>query len=460
MHNKALLAVFGSFMALTSPPRSMAQEIETQAEGGRLEEITVTARKREESAQDVPLALTAISGDTLTDRHIVSVTELPQLAPNLSIHEAFASPSVAVIYLRGFGTSTNDPSVQPPVSINIDNVYQASLAGSVVDTFDLERVEVLRGPQNTLIGKNSPAGAINFYTKRPTGEWGGDVQVDYGRFERREARARLNFPIIDEVLAGRLSAYFDDGGSYIDNVSIPGREHGGKKGHTIRGGLLLTPSENIEWYLSSALVKRRDEIFGYRNVSTDVAYPPLVSPSISCMVVGLCNAFPKRFTTGAGVEGQPKVDTNSVTSNFTWDVGAFNLTSNTGYKYLNQSGVEDVDATILPLFDAPKVQTIARDFSQEVRLNSTENGFLTFAGKFDWLLGVYYIRQKYEGHRIFTVPGPTELRDFQDGKIESLAGFAHVIYNFTQDWNATFGIRRTKDDWTTRSFPRAFPRAR
>jgi iron complex outermembrane receptor protein len=422
-----------------------------------LSEIVVTARKRTETAQSVPLALTALDEKALEQHHVVTIDDLQSLSPNLSIHPALGGDTDAVIYLRGFGTSTNDPALQPPVAVNIDGIYQATLAGSIVDLFDLERVEVLRGPQNTL-GKNAPVGSINFYTKRPTGDWDFTGQLDEGRFESHQIRAAVDFPIMQGILAGRLSATALDGGNYIRNVSFPGRgDSGGQSGTGVRAGLLFTPTNDIEWYVTANWVRNYSSIQANRNISSTAPLPLLASaiapaPSISCGVFGYCNAYPVPNTTGSRLFGDVDDHTVSITSNFVWRFDPFTLTALTGYKHIYTNDPVSVDALPICLYCGTQVIVNSRELSQEIRLNSHSEGFLTFNDRFDWLVGGYFFRQNYSGNRAFALAGSAaepdgavNISDRQFGVSKSTAGFAHGIFKITPDWNVSAGARYTVD---------------
>jgi iron complex outermembrane receptor protein len=154
-----IVAALGVF-SLSAP--SIAQDDSSSA----LEEITVTAQFREQSAQDTPLAITAISGDTLEERSQVSVAEIAAQTPNVTLTQAgaFGGNSLTA-YIRGVGQIDFIPAVEPGVGIYVDDVYYASITGAVLELLDLDRVEVLRGPQGTLAGKNSIGGAIKLYSK-------------------------------------------------------------------------------------------------------------------------------------------------------------------------------------------------------------------------------------------------------------------------------------------------------
>lgn len=184
-----------------------------QALGTQSDTIIVTAQFREQSVQDTPLAITAISGETLDERGQTSVTDIGAYAPNVNITQANAIQGNAVsAFIRGIGQEDSNFALEPGVGIYVDDVYLGTTFGASIDLVDLSRVEVLRGPQGTLAGKNSLGGAIKLYSTPPSDFFEGFVEASYGRFDNIGLRASVNVPLADGV-ATRLSANYrrDDG---------------------------------------------------------------------------------------------------------------------------------------------------------------------------------------------------------------------------------------------------------
>lgn len=186
-----------------SPPSGDAD----QQTGTGLEEVIVTAQFRSEGVQDVPLAITALTGDMLEARGQTSIADVGAQAPNVTLRQAPATYGPAVVaYIRGVGQRDTSFALEPGVGLYIDDVYLPTLHGSMLDLIDLDRVEILRGPQGTLAGQNSIGGAIKLYSKKPDGDGGGYLQATYGSFERLELRGAGNFTIVPDQLFARLSA--------------------------------------------------------------------------------------------------------------------------------------------------------------------------------------------------------------------------------------------------------------
>ncbi len=205
-----LLGVFVLFVTGTA----LAQESE-----GRLEEIVVTAEFRERNVQDTPIAITAISGDMLDLRSQLRIPEIAAQAPNVTMTQggAFGGNSLTA-FIRGVGQVDFIPAVEPGVGIHVDEVYYASITGAVLELLDLDRVEVLRGPQGVLGGKNAVGGAIKFHSKRPSAEQDGFVEVGFGEFNAVRVRGATNFTLIEDKLWGRISGTSLTRDGYVDNL--------------------------------------------------------------------------------------------------------------------------------------------------------------------------------------------------------------------------------------------------
>ena len=160
------------------PSLAHAQQA-TENAGSNLNEIIVTAQKRSEKLQEVPLAVSAVTGDYIAERGFANIAALGQTAPNVNLSEGIVNPTLIVPFIRGIGTVDNSPESDMPVAVAIDGVNLASVYGGLIDTFDIQQVEILRGPQGTLQGRNAPGGAVNITTRRPTDQWIGRISASY-----------------------------------------------------------------------------------------------------------------------------------------------------------------------------------------------------------------------------------------------------------------------------------------
>ena len=192
--------------ALT-PTLAFAQTEPVEDNAG-LEEIVVTAQKREQSLQDVPIAVTAISEASLEANRIVNVADLSGIAPNVTVRPAAGGTGIASFTVRGVNSYGVAPGSDKQVSLNLDGVYISSARGSIFDIVDIQRIEILRGPQGTLFGRNATAGAVSIVTRDPTGDFGGTLLGTVGNFDQRRLRATIELPQI-----GPFSGYV----SYVHN---------------------------------------------------------------------------------------------------------------------------------------------------------------------------------------------------------------------------------------------------
>jgi iron complex outermembrane receptor protein len=213
--------------------------------------VIVTARKRSEAAQSVPIAITALTTE-LQNATIRDLRDLNGFAPNVQIAEdGSRGGGGASINIRGISpTRSDDNSFDSPVAVMIDGIYLGSLAGQVIENFDLDRIEILRGPQGTLFGKNTVGGVINVFRSRPTGEFGGRLKATVGDDGQQEFRAVLNAPIMEDVLAVKAFGTYQEDDGYYDNVTT-GDNFGDKEYKNYGLTLLWTPNDTFEATLTA-----------------------------------------------------------------------------------------------------------------------------------------------------------------------------------------------------------------
>lgn len=222
---KALLnaGIFGVTMAAVLAPASASAQgdgsTNTARENAGVAEIIVTATMRKENVQDTPVAITAITGDLLAERSQTSIYEVAKQAPNVSLApQGQGYGSTMLAFIRGVGQSDFILALEPGVGIYVDDVYYSTLTGSLVDLLDVDRVEVLRGPQGTLSGRNSIGGSIKMFSKKPTGDGSGSVSITAGSNERVDGRAVADFAIVPDKLNARISVVGKSGGAYVKRV--------------------------------------------------------------------------------------------------------------------------------------------------------------------------------------------------------------------------------------------------
>ncbi|MCX7063102.1 MAG: TonB-dependent receptor plug domain-containing protein [Proteobacteria bacterium] len=238
-------ALIAGLAAILSSGFATAAESTPATAKPEIEEIIITATKRAENAQDVPLSVTALV-EELQQATAKTLVDLNGYAPNVIINRDPSRSGGSSISIRGIGPSrTDDNSFDAPIAVAVDGVFLGTNSGQIIENFDLERVEILRGPQGTLFGKNTTGGVLNVIRSRPTGEWGARVQLDYGKWNRQQARVVVNAPVIEYVLAAKVFYTTLQSDGYLDGE---GNTNDMPEQDYQNGGLtlLVTPTEDFE----------------------------------------------------------------------------------------------------------------------------------------------------------------------------------------------------------------------
>lgn len=232
-------------VALITPSQAWAQgDGEDTRRSNVIEEITVEARRVEESLQKTPIAVTAFSATTIDRMFAQDMRDIGQIAPNVNI-SAIPGFRAAAIGIRGVSTGDIPSSFDPAISVVVDGFVFGHVQSSLLDFFDIEQIEILRGPQGTLFGKNTIGGVINVRSKRPDGGFSAEARLNIGNFGRTDLRAAVNFPIIEDVLAGRVAVLSKNSSGDHRNL-IDGTRINGDDVQAMRAKFLLTPSDNLE----------------------------------------------------------------------------------------------------------------------------------------------------------------------------------------------------------------------
>lgn len=474
--------VFSTGMAL--PGTAVAED----AKNIGIEEIVVTARKREEASQDVPVAITALS-EELTSSTIRELRDINGYAPNVDFGEnGSRGGGGGAVNIRGISaTRTDDNSFDAPIGVMIDGIYLGSLAGQNLENFDLERVEILRGPQGTLFGKNTVGGVIHVIRSRPTGELGVRTKVTAGDDGLLELRAVGNMPIISDTLALKLFATHHEDDGFIKNVTIGGNSS--KKDYQNYGAtFLFTPNDAFEAMLTVERFKDEGTLDAFHtnyNVAPGVLPVP-TDPNDTNYNGGFttCALFPQ---TCRRSEKRPKVsendteneallDTDAYTLNMSYDLNEnLTLVSITGYRKQEEYRIFDFDGSSAPFITIERFNDYDQ-FSQELRLDATyDNLSFTVGGHLwnsefeqDWITGGRFWATLFGGVAYnpalwglcvggaFTVACDSGISQVPTGEsvnqilyetqeTDSIAFFGQADYTFLEKWTATAGIRYTKE---------------
>src|SRR5262245_17360652 len=338
-------------------------------EPARLSEaIVVTARRVEETIQEVPIPVSVVSGNLMADAGAFNVNRLKEMIPTVQFYST--NPRNSSINVRGLGAPfglTND-GIEPGVGLYIDGVFYSRPASATLDFLDVERVEVLRGPQGTLFGKNTTAGAINVTTKKPTFVRETDAELNYGNFGYVQGKASVSGPLSQKV-AGRVSFSGTTRQGMVRNVTT-GNDVNGLNNVGLRGQILFAPSDRTAVTLALDHTRQRPE--GYTQVVAGVA-PTLRNPNRQYAQIARdlgytppsFNAFDR--VTDVDTPLRSNQDLGGASLNVDWKVGRGRITSTTGWRYWNWDPSNDRDfigLAVTPVSAAPSRQ---RQLTQEVR---------------------------------------------------------------------------------------------
>ena len=233
------VAVLASLTALPVTPVVLAQD-------GVLEEVVVTSRKRTENLQDVGFAVSALTKSEIEGQFARDITDLANISPNIVIDDTAQGPGgVAAIFIRGIGVADVEKNFDPAVAVVVDNMFIGSNAGSLLRSIDIEGMEVLRGPQGTLFGRNTIGGAINITRSRPTGELGGKVRVGYEKYDTYYADGIVNFGVGENLAVKLSAAKRDQQEGFYDNDFV-GRDVGRNDYQSLGLNALWMPTDSLE----------------------------------------------------------------------------------------------------------------------------------------------------------------------------------------------------------------------
>lgn len=447
-------------LAQSAPPAAPVASDQGQ-DDSQLNDIIVTAQRRAESVQDVPIAVSAFSSDQLRATGVSSALDLGALVPNLIAQNNTGLGSANAYYLRGLGNTETIATFDPPVGTYVDDIYLSRQNANNLNLFDVERVEVLRGPQGTLFGRNTTGGAVNVILRQPGKELGGYAEVGYGSFNKKLARGSIDIPLADTFQI-KLSGYWqDDDGYTINNVTH--QRLNDDDGWGVRLGMRGELSSRVRWNGSYAYIRANGE--NILNFLCDPTNPANCNGRFSS--TGLSEIPGAANFAGLGVTGRKanyglgnRTATNLVTSNLAIDLGSdTTLTLITGFVNQSQNYALDFyDGRTGPTVANPKPTatgdtrggfTIINDgkvdqFSQEVKLNGK------IGGVFEYVAGVYYLSEQNStdfadvfslSPAVALLLGDRTLRN----STSALAGYAQGDLHIGPALTLTAGIRYTDE---------------
>ena len=346
-----------------------------------LEEIVVVSQKREQTLQSLPVAVSVVSRQQMDESQILDVKDLQFLVPSLRVSTLQTSANTTFL-IRGFGNGANNAGVEPSVGVFIDGVYRSRTAASIADLPNLERIEVIKGPQSTLFGKNASAGVINVVTSKPSlDEYTGSVQATFGEFSQVIGKAEVNGPLSDTWAWG-IAANFNERDGYFTNLDT-GSEFNELSRWGVRGQLLWQPSDTFEARLILDMDELDEICCGVANLqlSEDAA---LATGFIGAELVA---NEPFAYAQNYNFDARNEVENRGVSLQLDWDVSdAATLTSITALRKLERFDNSDSDffnGELIGEFAGNLTDTELDTFTQELRLAGS-------VGNTDWVVGAFY----------------------------------------------------------------------
>ena len=464
---KGSLSLGGAVSALLAVP-AFAQDNTAAVDDNS---IIVTAQFREQKLQDTPLAITAVNAEMMEARNQTNIQDVARTTPSVTFEQsAVGGGSAAQLTIRGIGQNDFLPTVEPGVGVYVDDVYYGIMSGATFELLDLDRVEVLRGPQGTLSGKNSVGGSIKLFSKLPDNSTDGSLKLTYGSYNLMEARGVLNVPVVNDRVMLRFSGLLRKRDGFVDELDYgcvhPGTlppvsgssetndckigEEGGQNLAALRGSARIVWNDSLEHVVIADIVSDHQDA----SPSKLTYESPLWTGGLDFMTP------PKSYSNYATFIGHPftanqyaaepanKVDQWGVSNTFTLDLSDdLQLKSITAYRKTRAYAAQDGDLSPYDIFNQITVID-HRQFTQELRLSGAIGKIV------DWTLGGFYYHADTRLISHIDVPGGfavggggVDLEFLTDDpvKAKSTSGFFQATAHLTDRLNLTGGVRYTDE---------------
>ena len=369
-----------------------AQDEAPQAEEAAEDEnvIVVTATKREQTLQEVPISVSVTTAETIERAQVRDLLDLQTLVPSLKVGQLQSSANTNFI-IRGFGNGANNAGIEPSVGVFIDGVYRSRSAAQIGDLANIQRVEVLRGPQSTLFGKNASAGIISIVTKAPQFEFGGGLEVSYGNYDAMVVRGNVTGPIA-ETLAVSIEGNYNKRDGYI-NVVNRGVDSNDRNRYGVRGQILWEPSDTVKIRLIGDYDKIDEICCGVANIVNNNAVRPAgfpLTPGAAITALGgqIDSNNPFSHNTYDNFNSVNKIKNYGFSGQIDWDLtDQLALTSISAYRAVRSFTNQDSDFSSADLIGNNQADTAINTYTQELRIASDFDGPLNF------LLGGFYFKE-------------------------------------------------------------------
>lgn len=459
----ALTFAVASVAGLGASENAAAQQASGAANEAPAENtVFVTATRREQALQDTPIAITAVGADQMQQQNVVSTADLQRVAPTLMIQNSNSETGGSTIRIRGVGTTGNNPGLEGAVGVFIDGVYRQRAGLAMNNLFDIQRIEVLRGPQGTLFGKNTSAGAISVVPNLPgLGEFDASMKLGVGNYNGRDVEGMLNIPL-GETAAARIAGAWQQRDGYVEDVRS-GNDSFNRDRQLVRGMLLWEPTDNISWRLTGDYAKKDEDccqsvyrVIGGASLLQNSLVPGFSIPSVPTQMKSI-NSPNRPFI--------ERTEDTGIASHLTIDIGN-DVTFKNIIAYREFDATNNIDA------DFGSADILYQNIEQNQTLASFEATLNGSWGKLDWLLGGYYADETVDvgnqtpygtqlaayitaatgglintatANALYPVNGGAVQADFaQDGTSWSL--FTHNQLQITDRLGAVIGVRYNHEE--------------
>jgi outer membrane receptor protein involved in Fe transport len=370
------LACSASALALAAVPAAA----QTTAEADVSEEIIVTASKRAATLQDTPIAVSVTTAESIERSQVRDLIDLQSLVPSLKVGQLQSSANTNFI-IRGFGNGANNAGIEPAVGVFIDGVYRSRSGAQIADLPNIERVEVLRGPQSTLFGKNASAGIISIVTKKPQFEFGGDVEASYGNYDAMVLKGMVTGPL-SEKIAASVSGNVNKRDGYATYVNL-GTEANNRDRWGVRGQLLFVPSETTE----IRIIGDYDKIDEICCTVVNIFDGP-TGAAVRALGGNVNSNQRFSYDSFANIPSVNDIENYGVSGQLDTELGdGLNLTSISAYRAVRSFTNQDSDFTSADLIGDNRTDTGIDTYTQELRVASDFDGF------FNFLIGGFYFKE-------------------------------------------------------------------
>lgn len=416
-----------------------------------LEEIIVTARKREENLQDIPISVSVFSGEGLRQDAITNLEELTTITPNVYVAESFVGDA---LFIRGVGSGQNNMGVEQAVGQVVDGVFYGRSRLSRLSYLDVERVEILRGPQGALIGKNTTAGAVNITTAKPTEEFEAWISPSYEMLasEGFTVEGAVSGPL-SETLSARAAIRVDDRDGYLYNTEL-GEDQVGTEDLFGRFTLQWQPNDDVDatFTYQYADIEHEGENSQFSNCELDAFQAPPAGNLTRIFIAGTSEDCTANYDRAGAAPRNGGPDLSGKTTNIdtlalvvNWETSLGTVTSVTGWAEYDFQEIMDSDRTVREVLSVDFFEDYSQ-WSQELRLVSNTDGPI------DYIVGLYYLdKEQSTGHNIDFRAFNARRNSLTFEEATTFAVFGEVTWNLSDQWATTLGARYTDESKDGRS---------